>query len=34
MVKEVNATQLDMEDILADSVYYYDRVKKTIIRCI
>lgn len=33
MVKEVNETQLDPEDILADSVYYYDRVRKTVIRC-
>ena len=34
IVKDVNSTVVDTEDILADSVYYYDRVKKSLSVCI
>ena len=30
MVKEVNETQVDLEDILSDNVYYYDFASKTL----
>ena len=31
MVQEVNRTQVDEEEVLSDSVYYYDREKDVII---
>ena len=34
IVKDVNSTVVDTEDILADSVYYYDRAKKSLSVCI
>ena len=30
MVKEVNATQVALEDLLSDKVQYYDRAAKTL----
>ena len=34
IVKDVNSTVVDTEDILADSVYYYDRARKSLSVCI
>ena len=31
MVREINHTQVDEEDILSDIVYYYDRCKKKLL---
>ena len=30
MVKEVNRTEVKAEEVLSDSVYYYDREKETL----
>lgn len=34
IVKDVNSTVVDTQDILADSVYYYDRAQKSLSVCI